>query len=167
MAQSSHEIAYEVALRRLDSQLHRVDVIDSKIGVVLGLAGTVLGIFAGFVAVVVDTGEPASIAFAGISGFIVLLVYVAAVIYGLLASATGEWDQRPNWDELLKEAQELELEKMHLWVAEGCVLSLKTNEGKLYRKTETASQATRLALMEAILVAVSLFGLLVVNAAVA
>ena len=96
MAQSSAEVAYEVALRRLDSQLHRVDVVDSKIAVVVGLGGTAIGIFAGFAAVAVEPDERASVIFAAIAGIIVLAVYELEVIHALRCYAVGTCEERPN-----------------------------------------------------------------------
>ena len=164
MAQSSEEVANEVALRRLDSQMQRVDTIDSRIGVVLGLAGTALGIFAGFIAIVVDPDNLASIIFAAVSGAIILIVYLLAMWNGLLVSTKGEWDERPNWDELLLNASKLELPAMHQWIAQGCVMSLQENEAKLQSKTSAAAAATRLALVVAIFVAFALIGLFLVTA---
>ena len=83
-------------MRRLDSQLSCVDVIDSKIMTVLGVAGASIGIFAGFLAVVVDTSEAASVIFAFSSGTVILGIYVAAMAFGLRGSAIGKWDQRPQ-----------------------------------------------------------------------
>ena len=166
MAQNSEEVAYEVALRRLDSQLQRVDIIETKVGLVLGLASTAIGIFAGFVAVVVDPNELASVIFAAVSGAVILIVYLFTMRSGLATFATTEWDQRPNWEELLVSARELDLPTMQLWVAEGCVLSLRQNEPQLRQKTKAAATATRLALIDVILVAVVLISLLIVNAAI-
>ena len=165
MPSSSREVAYDVAPRRLDSQLSRVDVIDSKIITVLGIAGASLGIFAGFLAVVVDAGKVASVTFAFASGSVVLGVYVAAMVFGLRGSAIGKWDQRPNWDELIENSASLDLATMHAWVAETCVVSLNENEPQLVRKADDGAWTTRLALLDAILVAFALLGLLVINAA--
>ncbi|MCI0856751.1 MAG: hypothetical protein J4N98_08675 [Chloroflexi bacterium] len=124
MAQSSAEVAYEVALRRLDSQLHRVDVVDSKIAVVVGLGGTAIGIFAGFAAVAVEPDERASVIFAAIAGIIVLAVYALAVINALRVYAIGKWDERPNWEDLLKKTND-DLSEVQRWVARACVASLQ------------------------------------------
>ncbi len=164
MAQSSQEVAYEVALRRLDSQFQRIDVVDSKTSTVVGLAGTALGIFAGFTAVVVDPDEPVSVVFAATSGAIILAMYLLAMVNAFRVFEIGEWDERPSWDDLLTNANEQELETMQLWVAEGCVRSLKENEPKLELKTNAVATATRLALIDAILVAMALIGLFIVNA---
>lgn len=90
MAQGSEEVAYEVALRRLDSQLQRVDIIETKVGLVLGLASTAIGIFAGFVAVVVNPNELASVIFAAVSGAVILIVYLFTMRSGLATFATTE-----------------------------------------------------------------------------
>jgi len=152
-------------MRRLDSQLSRVDAVDSKVGTVLGLAATLTGIFAGFAAVVVDPDKGASVVSAGLLGLVVLAVFLATVREGLAALKLEAWDERPNWDELLRSAEELDLASMHAWVAEGCVLSLKENEPKVAKKAHSATNARRLALLEAGLVGASLITLLVVNAA--
>ena len=162
MTQSSEEVAYDVAMRRLESQLQRVDVIENKVGIILGLSATVIGIFAGFIVVVVDPDEPASLVFAAIFGGIILAAYLLTMKSALATLATGDWDDRPNWDELLVSANELDLPVMHLWVAEGCVMSLKENEPKVKQKAEAAALATRLALANAILVAAALIVLFVV-----
>lgn len=164
MAQTPHEVAYEVALRRLDVQLQQVDIVDSKVGIGLGLTGTALGIFAGFFAVVVDPDEPASVAFAAASGAIVMGVFLVSVWNGFVAWAIGEWDQRPNWDDLLANIQELSHQEMQLWITEGCILSLKQNEPKLRRKTIAAANVAKFALIDVVLIALSLSGLSVVNA---
>lgn len=141
-----------------------MDAIEYKVGIILGLAGTAIGIFAGFVAVVVNPNELASVIFAATSGAIILTVYLLTMRNGLDAFAIAEWDQRPNWEELLVNASELDLPTMQLWVAEGCVLSLEQNDPQLRRKTKAAAAATRLALIDAILVALALIGLIGVNA---
>jgi len=165
MPQDPRQVAYEVAMQRLDSQLSRVDAVDNKVGTVLGLAATITGIFAGFAAVVVDPEKSASVAAAGLLGLVVLVVVLATVREGLAALKLEMWDERPNWDELLRSAEELDVGSMHAWVAEGCVLSLKDNEPKVVKKAHRATNARRLALIEAGLVGASLISLLVVNAA--
>lgn len=166
MAQSSAEVAYEVALRRLDSQLHRVDVVESKIAVVVGLGGTAMGIFAGFAAVAVEPDERASVTFAAIAGVIVLAVYVVAVFNALRVSAIGEWDEQPNWDDLLDTADAFDLSEVQRWVAGACVDSLKTNEQALRRKASAARWATWLVLTDTIFVAIALIALFVLNAVI-
>ncbi len=165
MAQSSAEVAYEVALRRLDSQFQRIDVIDGKVTGILGLASTMLGIFAGFIAVVVSSEEAASVVFAAGAGSVILASYLLVVWNALGATAIGDWDQRPDWRPLLDSAQELDLATMHLWVAEGCVASLEENEEKLLTKAAKVASGTKWALLQAMLIALALVGLFVIGAA--
>ena len=59
----------------------------------------------------------------------------------------------------------LDVATMHAWVAETCVISLNENEPQLLRRAADGAWTTRLALLDAILVAFALLGLQVVNAA--
>lgn len=162
MGDTPQAIAYEVALRRLESQMSNIDVIENKAGVVLGLASTLIAIFAGALALAAD--DLASVITAAPFGAVILILYLCIILIGLDSIRTGDWDERPNWDALLENAKELDVVSLEIWVAEGCVLSLHKNHPKVQQKAKGVNRAIQLTVWYSILIAVALFAVFVVNA---
>ncbi len=163
MGDTPQAIAYEVALRRLDSQMSNVDIIENKAGIVLGLTSTLIAIFVGALALAAD--DLTTVAVASPFSVAILLLYVCIMRIGLKAISTGDWDERPSWDHLLDSASELDLESMQIWVARVCILSLQINAPKVKQKAEGVNQAIHLTGWYSILIAVGLFSVFVVGAA--
>ena len=162
MGDTPQAIAYEVALRRLDSQMSNVDIIENKAGVVLGLASTLIAIFVGALALAAD--DLTTVAVATPFGVLILVLYVRIMGIGLKAISAGDWDERPSWDHLLDSASELDLESMQLWVARGCILSLQTNAPKVKQKAKGVNRAIELTAWYLALIAAALFAVFVVGA---
>lgn len=163
MEDTPQAIACEVALRRLDSQMSNIEIIESKAAVILGLSSTLIAIFAGALALAAD--DLTSVAVASPFGVAILLLYLWIMKVGLASIRTGDWDERPNWGALLNSASELDLESMQIWVAEGCVLSLQANDPKLQQKAKDVNQAIQFTGWYSVLIAVGLFSVFVVSAA--
>lgn len=163
MGDTPQAIAYEVALRRLDSQLARIEAIENKAAMVLGLASTLIAIFAGASALAAD--DLTSVAVASPFGLAILALYLCIMRIGLTSILTRDWDERPNWDALLESARELDIESLQVWVAEGCVLSLHANEPKIQQKAKDINRAIQLTVRYSVLIAVGLFAVFLVSAA--
>ena len=163
MGDTPQAIAYEVALRRLDSQMSNVDIIENKAGIVLGLTSTLIAIFAGALALAAD--DLTTIAVASPFAVVTLVLYLYIMRIGLESIRTGDWDEQPNWDDLLKAANDVDLESLRKWVAEGCVLSLQANQPKIQQKAQGVNRAIELTVWYAIVIAAGLFSVFVVSAA--
>jgi len=161
----SAEVAYDVAMRRLDEQMRQIDAIDNKIGVIIGASSAIATLFAGFASVAVQTESRASL-WTGVAFMIVVvLLYVPAILFGMLAYRFHEWDLRPNWDQLLSFGTDYSDQIMRSWVADACVLSLKENLGKMSTKLSWAGWATRLLASETLMAAAGLLAIVAANAA--
>ena len=163
MGDTPQAIAYEVALRRLDSQMSDIDIMENKAVVVLGLASTLIAIFAGALALAAD--NLTTVAVATPFGVVALVLYLCIMRIGLESIRTGDWDEQPNWDDLLKFANDVDLESLRKWVAEGCVLSLHANLPKIQQKAQAIDQAIELTRWYAIVIVIGLFSVFVVGAA--
>jgi len=160
---SAPQVAYDVAMRRLDEQMRQIDAIDSKIGFVLTAASAIIAVFAGFAAVTVKPEHEPSLAVS--LAFMVLagLIFVLAVVSGLQALRFYEWEVRPNWDDLLEYSDRYPDHVLQRWVAEACVASLKANAQLLDRKLSFGGHAMRFLLAEALTAATGLSALIVAN----
>jgi len=161
---SAPQVAYEVAMRRLDEQMRQIDAIDNKIGFVLTAASAIIAVFAGFAAVTVKPEHEPSLA-VGLA-FMVLAgsIFVLAVVSGLQALRFYEWQVQPNWDDLLEYSGRYPEHVLQRWVAEACVASLKANTQLLDRKLSYGGHAMRFLLTEALAAAVGLLALILANA---
>lgn len=160
---SAPQVAYDVAMRRLDEQMRQIDAIDNKVGYVLAAASAIIAVFAGFAGVTVEPEDTLSLA-VGIA-FMVLAVsiFVLAMVFGLLALRFYEWQVQPNWDDLMDYSSRYSEDVMQRWVAQACVASLKENTDQLRRKLSFAGHAFRLLLVEALVAALGLLALVVAN----
>ena len=163
MGDTPQAIAYEVALRRLDSQMSDIDIMENKAGVILGLASTLIAIFAGALVLAVD--DLSTVAVASPFGVVTLGLYLYIMRIGLEAIRTGDWDEQPNWDDLLKFANDVDLESLRKWIAEGCVLSLHANLPKIQQKAQAVNRSIQLTRWYTIVIATGLFSVFVVSAA--
>ncbi len=91
------DVAYDVAMRRLDEQMRQIDAIDNKITFFMTISTTIVGLFAGFAAITVDTNEAGSYV-TGIAFIVIVAVmYVFVMISGFWgASAFYKWDLGPT-----------------------------------------------------------------------
>jgi hypothetical protein len=162
----SAEVAYDVAMRRIDEQMRQVDALDNRIGVIIGTSSALAALFAGFASVAVQTESRGSL-WTGVA-FITLVVlsYVLAVSVasvGLIMHR--EWDVRPNWDELLSFGRDYSDQVMRSWVADACVLSLKENLGRIRIKLALFGWSIRFLICEAVVAAAGLVAIVAANAA--
>lgn len=162
----SAEVAYDVAMRRLDEQMRQIDAIDNKIAVIVGASSAVATLFTGFMAVAVRTDSSGSL-WTGIA-FIALVVcfYVAAITFGMRAYQFYEWDLRPDWDALLLFAETYPDEVMRSWVADACVTSLKENSSRISSKLAHAGRSTEFLVCETVAAAAGLLAIVAANGAV-
>lgn len=160
---SSPAVAYDVAMRRLDEQMRQIDAVDNKIGVLLVAASTVIAVFAGFAAVAVDTGERPSLVVGTVFVALAGACYVVAMSLSILAFRFTQWDQRPNWDALLKYSRQYDDDAMRFWVAEGCILSLGENTQRLHVKLVRAGWATVFLGLEVAVAAAGLLSIIIAN----
>jgi hypothetical protein len=161
----SAEVAYDVAMRRLDEQMRQIDAIDNKIAVIVGASSAVATLFAGFVSVAAETESTLSL-WMGIV-FIALAVcfYVPAILFGMRAYGFYEWEIRPNWDDLLLFAVDYPDQVMRSWVAGACVASLKENSSRISSKLEYAGRSTWFLVCETLAAAGGVLAMLAANAA--
>ena len=159
----SPQVAYEVAMRRLDEQMRQIDAIDNKVGAIMGACSAVATLFTGFASVAVQTDETGSL-LTGIA-FIALVIafYLPAILFGMRAYGFYEWDLRPNWDDLLLFAKEYSDEVMQSWVAQGCVASLKGNSKAISSKLAYAGRSTLFLICETLAAAGGLLAVLAAN----
>ena len=161
----SAEVAYDVAMRRIDEQMRQVDALDNRIGVIIGTSSALAALFAGFASVAVQTESGGSL-WTGVA-FITLVVvsYVLAVSVASVGLWRGEWDVRPNWDELLSFGRDYSDQVMRSWVAHACVLSLKENSGRIATKLALFGWSIRFLICEALVAAAGLLAIVAANAA--
>ena len=158
------EVAYDVAMRRLDEQMRQVDAIDNKVGAVIAASSAIAALFAGFAAVAVDVERPVSlwtaVAFTGL----VIVAYLPAMVFAVLAFRFWEWSLRPNWGQLLEFGEGYSEEAMRSWVAHECVTSLTTNATKIASKLGYGGWSMRFLVVETVLAAAGLLSVLVSQA---
>lgn len=157
-------VAYDVAMRRLDEQMRQVDAIDNKVSVVVGASSAIAALFAGFAAVAVDVDSARSlwtgVAFIGL----VIVAYLPAVVFGVLAFRFYEWSFRPSWQQLLEFGEQFSEKAMQSWVACECVTSLTTNATKIASKLGYGGWSMRFLVVETVLAAAGLLSVLVSQA---
>lgn len=161
----SADVAYDVAMRRLDEQMRQIDAIDNKIGVIVGASSAIATLFAGFASVAVQTESRESL-WTGVAFMaLVVLLYVPAVAFGMRAYRFYEWDLRPNWDDLLLFAKDYSDQVMRSWVADGCIASMKENSERISSKLAHAGRSTRFLVYETLAAAGGLLAILAANGA--
>lgn len=158
------DVAYDVAMRRLDEQMRQIDAIDNKVGAIIAASSAIAALFAGFAAVAVHVDSRASlwtgVAFIGL----VVLAYLPAVVFGVLAFRFYEWSLRPNWEQLLEFGERFSEKGMRSWVARECVTSLATNVAKIRSKLTYGGWSMRFLIVETLLAAAGLLSVLVSQA---
>lgn len=157
------QVAYDVAMRRLEEQMRQIDAIDNKIGLIIGAASAVIAIFAGFAATTIENDRSVSLAVGGVFIALAIVSYLPAIGLGLLAYRFEKWDLRPNWSYLLEYARGYSEDSMRFWVAEGCVLSLDENSKTLQRKLDRAGWAAVFLATEATVSALGLLAIVLAN----
>jgi len=158
------EVAYDVAMRRLDEQMRQIDAIDNKIGVVVGASSAIATLFAGFASVAVRTESSDSL-WVGVAFItVVTLLYVPTVLFGMFGYLVHEWDVRPNWDQLLSFSKDYSDQVMRSWVAQACVASLKGNSRGISAKLTRFGWSTRLLACETLMAAAGLLAIVSANA---
>lgn len=163
----SAEVAYDVAMRRLDEQMRQIDAIDNRVGVIIGASSAVATLFAGFASVAVQTESRGSL-WTGVAFItLVALFYLLAVLFALVGVGLWrrEWDLRPNWDQLLSFGRDYSDRAMRSWVAHACVLSLKENSGGIGSKLALYGWSMRFLICEALVAAAGLLAIVAANAA--
>jgi hypothetical protein len=158
------QVAYDVAMRRLDAQMQQIDAIDSKVRLVIGAASGVITLFAGFAAVTIKAEIQACVIVGLVFMFLVILGYIPAIVLGVLAYRFREWERRPNWEALNQYIHEYSEDTMRIWVAEGCIESLKSNEPKIKHKVSQAEWAMRFLGAETLFSATGLLAIVITNA---
>ena len=144
-------------------QMRQVDAVDNKIGVLITAASAVMALFAGFVALTVKSDEVPSLAVGAGFVFLVAVLYVAEITFGLRAYSFLKWDIRPNWDDLLDYSRDYAEQAMKSWAAHACVASLKQNEKALDRKLGDAGCAFRLMIAQTSIASIGLVALTIAN----
>jgi len=159
----SPNVAYDVAMLRLEEQMRQIDAIDNKISVMLAAASAIMALFAGFLAVVIRAEDTASLAVGVVFIALTGLFYVPGTIAGILAYRFYRWDLRPNWDDLLDYSASYPEPVMRRWVAEACVVSLKGNVTPIDRKLERAGWQMRLLAAQTVAASSGLLALIIAN----
>lgn len=158
------EVAYDVAMRRLDEQMRQIDAIDNKVGVLIGASSAIAALFAGFAAVAVDVDNAISL-WIGVTFIgLVVLAYLPAVVFGVLAYRFYGWSLRPNWAQLLQFGEQFSEEAMYSWVAFECVTSLTTNVTRIHSKLTYGGWSMRFMIVQTLLAALGLIAVLVSQA---
>lgn len=161
----SAEVAYDVAMRRLDEQMRQIDAIDNRFGVVIGTSSALATLFAAFASVAVQTESRGSL-WTGVSFMaLVALSYLLGVSVASVGLWRHQWDLRPNWDQLLSFGRDYSDQVMRSWVADACVLSLKENLGGVRIKLALFGWSVRFLICEALVAAAGLLAIVAANAA--
>ena len=160
-SQSSPEVFYDVAMKRLDAQMDRIEAVDRKVSSIIGFASVIIAVFTA----ALKLGGPG-----GLSLYAIVLlglagaVYIALIFFSVRAYKFMKWDFRPNLETLHDYCTKYGDSTMRYWVARDCILSYKENEGKLSSKTSDARIAMYLLSAETTLLVLAVFLVLVHSA---
>jgi len=157
------EVAYDVAMRRLDEQMRQIDALDNKITLVIGTASAVAALFAGFAASTIHTDETASVVTGVLALLTVGLMFAPSATMGFRAYWFYEWSVRPGWDQLIEFSRNNSNGLVKSWVAVNCIASLETNTAQIQRKLGRAGLAVLFLMLEGAAAVLGMLAILVVN----
>ena len=143
--------------------MRQIDAIDNKIGLIVGAASGVIALFAGFAATTIQTDSRASLIVGALFMALVIVSYLPAIGFALLAYKFEAWDLRPNWTYLVQYADQYPEDTMQFWVAHGCVLSLESNSSRIQRKLDRAGRAIVCVSVETVVSALGLLAIVLAN----
>ena len=142
--QTSIDILYQMAIDRLNAQIHRIDGIDSKIGITFGLTNAITATLVAFMAFATNPSEPFSKL---VLSFLILTIlsYVITLAILFFAYHHGMWSFRPE----MKTLQDICINpKYHdyspiikEWVADECIDSISYNRDRIIKKAKLADKA--------------------------
>jgi len=153
------DVAYDVAVRRLEEQMRQIDHIDTKVTVVLTTASAAAAIFATVSIAALKTASNAPLVIGVLATVAVGGIYLVLAHFALRAYRLYEWDLRPNWRQLIENSQVAPNGLMRSWVAANCVASLEANQSNVDKKIWRVGRAYLLLEVEA---AAALAGILAI-----
>ena len=119
---------YDTAMRRLDEQLARIDVIERKAIAIFTFGSAILPI----TIALLNTGRTFS-AWQSTALFIALALLGAMALCAALVLFTQTLDFAPDPEELLEKAETFAEDELRTWIGEACVDSILENEPKIAR----------------------------------
>ncbi len=155
------ELFYDLALRRLDDQMNRVDVLDDKAAKLFPIATGALPIFS---AVLALFGRQPSL-----PGLTIVLLGLSLVSYFIMlfflyrSIQVGDlWDFRPHMRTLQAYYQAgNDEDTLRQWVANECLLSLEFNAPKIAKKAQNVFWAIVCFPIQAVLLSLAALSTLV------
>jgi len=152
--QSSPKVFYEVALKKLDEQMSRIEAVDRKVSSIIGFASIIIAVLTS----ALKLSEPEKLSFCVITLlFLSCLVYIFLIFFSIRAYRFLTWDMRPNLEKLQEYSLTYNDLAMRYWVARECVTSYRINENNLSAKTSDARKAMYLLVIETILLVVAMY----------
>lgn len=149
-ALSAAETYYDVAMRRLESEMVRIDALDRKAALVLATAVALLPLFG---VILTSTARPprAAIVFYALA----VLAYLVMVGCAIASTRIGHWSGRPDLTTLALHARTNNAETVRWWVATECMKSVEANRPKLRAKALQIDYTFALLLVVALLLALA------------
>ena len=148
---SAEDTFYDVSLRRLDEQLSRNDVLDTKTAGAFSVGSTVLPVTFGLLNL--GAIAPPTVAQWLLLGS--LLVYGLLLLCSWLSYRLRSLDFRPDLPTLHANSIEYESRALRTWVAEECVRSIVANTDLLARKSRYTGWAIVTLHIEAALLSIA------------
>ena len=118
---SSPQVFYEVAMKRLDAQMGRMEAIDRKVSSIIGFARTIIAVVTAALQMRGFTQVPQCVfVLLGLAG----ASYITLTVFAIRAYKFREWDFRPNLEALRKHCMSYDELTMKQWVAKSMGLAI-------------------------------------------
>ncbi len=143
-ARTSIDILYDLVLDRLHTQITRVDGIDTKIGIVFGLANAVVGFLVVVLSSAVANGQSASGLVIALA-ILTAITYIATLVLLFFAYRWGKWSFNPEMKSLKSICTDPQYRAypnvVKEWVTDECLRSLSLNRTPIANKVRLANWA--------------------------
>lgn len=143
------KVYYDVAMNRLEQQLHQIDALDHKFANAFAFSSAVL---AGLTAILAIRGEDLewySLVLFGLGA----AAYMVAVCFAIQAYITKPWSLRPDLETLMSHCGNYDNASMRFWVGDECLRSAKDNEARIQGKLKAGRIAFHAIPFEALFLA--------------
>lgn len=135
------DILYQITIDRLNTQIKRMDGIDTKIGMIFGLTN---GITATLVVFMTFLPRPVS-QLVLIFTTLTAVAYVVTLVFLFFAYRWGRWSFNPEIKTLKDICTDPQYhdypEIVKEWVADECIRSIETNRQPITKKVQLANRA--------------------------
>lgn len=149
------DILFQIATNRLETQIKRIDGIDTKIGVIFGLAN---GIIAVLVVFITFLPHPVPL-LALISVILTVVAYFITLALLYLAYRWGRWSFRPELNRLRDICTSSQYrdypEIVKEWIADECIRSFESNSKPISNKVKLANSALKVLPVQVLFLVVS------------